>query len=121
MASYFDTSSLVDGAVFWSGNKEGVATYANSIGGTIMEQTPGGQVFDNWRELVDMYPKWDTSTNLARKPIWDALSSQYANGAEGIATYAHPDGYEGKVWSIIEKPILEENNIIIQEVIIDAE
>lgn len=49
------------------------------------------------------------------------MSSQYANGAEGIATYAHPDGYEGKVWSIIEKPILEENNIIIQEVIIDAE
>ena len=114
MASYFDTSSPVDGAVFWSGNKEGAATYANSIGGTIMEQTPGGQVFDNWRELVVMYPEWDTSTNLARKPIWDALSSQYANGAEGIATYAHPDGYEGKVWSIIEKPILEENNIIIQ-------
>jgi len=26
----------------------------------------------------------------------------------------------GKVWSNIEKPILEENDIIIQEVIIDA-
>lgn len=38
----------------------------------------------------------------------------------GIATYAHPDGYVGKVWSNIEKPILEENDIIIQEVIIDA-
>ncbi len=48
MASYFDTSSPVDGAVFWSGNKEGAAVYANSIGGTIMEQTPGGQVFDDW-------------------------------------------------------------------------
>lgn len=24
MASYFDTSSPVDGAVFWSGNKEGL-------------------------------------------------------------------------------------------------
>ncbi|MDE6662799.1 MAG: hypothetical protein K2K46_05565 [Lachnospiraceae bacterium] len=36
MAKYFDTSSPVDGAVFWSGNKEGAATYANSIGGTIM-------------------------------------------------------------------------------------
>lgn len=27
-------NSPVDGAVFWSGNKEGAATYANSIGGT---------------------------------------------------------------------------------------
>ena len=80
MAIYFDTSSPVDGAVFWSGNKEGAA----------------------------------------QKPIWDAMSSQYANGAEGIATYAHPDGYEGKVRSNIEKPILEENDIIIQEGIIGA-
>lgn len=120
MALYFDASSPVDGAVFWSGNKEGAATYATSIGGTIMEQTPGGQVFDNWRGLNGMYPEWDTSTNLAQKPIWDAMSSQYANGAEGIATYAHPNGYVGKVWSNIEKPILEENDIIIQEVIIDA-
>ena len=120
MATYFDTSSPVDGAVFWSGNKEGAAAYANSIGGTIMEQTPGGQVFDNWSGLQGMYPEWDTPTNLAQKPIWDALSSQYANGAEGIATYAHPNGYVGKVWANIEKPILEENDIIIQEVIIDA-
>ena len=54
MASYFDTSSPVNGAVFWSGNKEGAAAYANSIGGTIMEQTPGGRVFDNWRGLQGM-------------------------------------------------------------------
>lgn len=120
MATYFDTSSPVDGAVFWSGNKEGAAAYANSMGGTIMEQTPGGQVFDNWRGLSGMYPEWDTPTNLAQKPIWDALSSQYANGAEGIATYVHPNGYVGKVWSNIEKPILEEKDILIQEVIIDA-
>ena len=97
MTTYFDTSSPVDGAVFWSGNKEGAAAYATNIGGTIMEQTPGGQVFDNWRGLGGMYPEWDTPTNLAQKPIWDALSSQYANGAEGIVTYVHPDGYVGKV------------------------
>ena len=57
---------------------------------------------------------------LAHKPIWDALSSQYVNGAEGIAAYVHPNGYMGKVWSNIEKPILEEKDILIQEVIIDA-
>ena len=32
----------------------------------------------------------------------------------------HPNGYVGKVWSNIEKPILEEKDILIQEVIIDA-
>lgn len=32
-----------DGAVFWRGNKEGAVAYANSIGGTMMEQTPGGR------------------------------------------------------------------------------
>ena len=94
--------------------------HANSIGGIIMEQTPGGQVFDNWRGLSGMYPEWDTPTNLAQKPIWDALLSQYANGAEGIATYVHSDGYVGKVWSNIEKPILEEKELLIQEEIIDA-
>lgn len=116
MASYFDTSSPVNGAVFWSGNKKGAAAYANSIGGTILEQTPGGKVFDNWRGLQGMYPKWND-----QKPIWDALSSQYANATEGIAIYVHTDGYLGKTWLSVENPILRENDIIISEVIIDAE
>lgn len=120
MATYFDTSSPDSGAVFWSGNKEGAGQYAQSIGGTIMEQTPGGQVFDNWRDLQAMYPEWNTGTALDSKPIWEALSGQYANGVEGMATYVHPDGYEGNVWLNVEKPILEENDIIIQEVIINA-
>ena len=85
-----------------------------------MEQTSGGQVFDDWSMLQKMYPEWGTKTALDQKPIWEALSSQYANGAEGVATYVHPSGYEGKVWLKIEKPILEENDIIIKEVIIDA-
>ena len=120
MASYFDTSSPVDGAVFWSGNKEGAAVYADSIGGTIMEQTPGGQVFDGWRGLQGMYPEWNTGMN-PQKPIWDALSSQYANEVQGVATYVHEKEYIGEVWSNIEKPILEENDVIIYEVILNAE
>ena len=36
MASYFDASSPVDSAVFWSGNKEGAAAYVDSVGGTII-------------------------------------------------------------------------------------
>lgn len=42
MFTYFGTSAPVDSAVFWSGNKEDTAADANSIGGTIMEQTFGG-------------------------------------------------------------------------------
>ena len=124
MASYFDTSSPENGAVFWSGNKEGAAAYANGIGGTIMEQTLGGQVFDNWEALRRRYPQWEE-----QRPIWEALSRQYANGASGEVTYVHiiKDGkpYYGQVWKEVEKPILTPNLwngkvADISEVIIDG-
>lgn len=71
--------------------------------------------------LIDIAndPEWDTGT-MPQKPIWEAMSSQYANGATGTVTYVHPSGYEGNVWKNIEKPILDENDIIINEVIINA-
>jgi len=108
MASYFDTSSPTDGAVFWSGNKIEAGQYAQSIGGTIMEQTPGGQVFDNWKGLSGMYPEWKTNTSLDQRPIWVALSSQYANGVTGDVTYVHPADYIGEVWRDVERPIVIE-------------
>ncbi|MCQ2211887.1 MAG: hypothetical protein MJZ34_16520 [Paludibacteraceae bacterium] len=129
MASYFDTSSPSDGAVFWSGNKEGAAAYADSIGGTIMEQTSGGQVFDGWKGLQGMYPEWATGSTLDQKRIWNALSTQYAQNAVGEVTYVHiiKDGkpYYGSVWTDIEKKILLENMFNgkisnISEVIIDG-
>lgn len=55
-----------------------------------------------------------------RKSIWDALSSQYANATEGVATYVHTNGYLGETWLSVESPILKDNDIIISEVIIDA-
>jgi len=116
MALYFDTSSPIDGAVFWSGNKEAASAYAKSIDGTILEQTTGGKMFDNWRELQGMYPEWESG----QKPIWEALSSLYANNAKGIVTYVHPSRYKGKVWLNVERPILRRNDIIIEEVIINA-
>ncbi|MDF2905352.1 MAG: Rhs family protein [Herbinix sp.] len=129
MASYFDTSSPNNRAVFWSGNKEGAAAYADDIGGIIMEQTPGGKVFDNWRGLQGMYPEWDTGTLLDQKPIWNAMSAQYADGAVGDVTYVHiirnGEPYYGAVWNDIEKKILVKkmwdgkvSNIL--EVIIDG-
>jgi len=124
MASYFDTSSQVDGAVFWSGNMNGAAAYADKTGGTIMEQTPAGQVFDNWRGLQGMYPEW-TNYSSPQKPIWEALSRQYANDVKGKVTYVHPDGYIGAVWEQIEYPqILERIDAgyvtDIEEIIIDG-
>jgi len=107
MSSHFDTSSPYNGSVFWSGNQVGAGQYAQSIGGTIMEQTPGGQVFNNWRGLGGMYPEWGTNTVLDQKPIWEALSSQYANGASGNVTYAHPLDYVGNVWEKVELPIIK--------------
>ena len=121
MASYFDTSSPVNGAVFWSGDKEAASIYAKKIEGTVLEQTAGGQMFDNWRGLEGMYPEWGSFTTMDRKPIWKALSTQYANGARGIATYVHPVGRVGEIWSTVEEPILEINGIEIKEVIIYAE
>lgn len=96
-----------NGSVFWSGNQVGTGQYAQSIGGTIMEQTPGGQVFNNWSGLGGMYPEWGTNTVLDQKPIWEALSSQYANGASGNVTYAHPSDYVGNVWEKVELPIIK--------------
>lgn len=118
MASYFDTSSPVNGAVFWSGDKEAASIYAKEMEGTILEQTAGGQMFDNWRGLQGMYPKWDEFTTMDQRPIWEALSTQYAEGAEGIATYVHPMGRVGEIWSTVEEPILKINGIEIKEVII---
>lgn len=125
MVAYFDTSSPNNGAVFWSGNKEGAAAYADGIGGTIMEQTSGGQVFDDWSILQKMYPEWGTGTALDQKPIWEALSSQYANGASGDVSYAHPFGYYGDIWLNIEYPALErmiDKGIVtgIEEVIVNG-
>ena len=51
MTKYLDLSSPNNAAVFWSGNKDAAAEYAKSIKGTIMEQTSGGKIFDNWRSL----------------------------------------------------------------------
>ncbi len=37
-----------------------------------------------------------------------------------MVTYVHPKGYIGKVWAEIERPILEENTILIKEVIVNG-
>ncbi len=106
MASYFDTSSPENGAVFWSGAKDKAAQYVKSINGTILEQTPGGQVFDNWKGLGGIYPEWESNSPLSQRPIWEALSAQYANGATGDVTYIGPMGYIGPMYDGVESDII---------------
>ncbi|MDR2088482.1 MAG: hypothetical protein LBP73_03900 [Clostridiales Family XIII bacterium] len=125
MASYFDTSSPHNGAVFWSGSKAEAGGYAQSIGGTILEQTQGGRVFDGWQGLNGMYPGWNTKDMLDQKPIWAALSRQYANGASGTATFVHPSNYKGEMWGEVESKVLDkrkENGFVdkIEEVFVDG-
>ncbi len=46
-----------------------------------------------------------------QKPIWTALSEQFANGASGQVTYVKPASYNNpnSVWFNTELPIIEEN------------
>lgn len=50
-------------------------------------------------QIKGMYPseEWGTGSVLDQKPIWEAISSQYANGATGSVTYAHPLNYIGNI------------------------
>lgn len=44
-----------------------------------------------------MYPKWNTNTMLDQKPIWEAMSSQYAKGTCGSVKYTYPEECIGNV------------------------
>ena len=117
MASYFNTFSPKNKAVFWSGDKEAAGIYAKSINGTILEQTQAGEVFDGMNTLGDAYPEWGTESINDQRRIWIAISEKYAREASGDVTKVGP--YDGWVWTNKEYPILLEsqdngvvNNII---------
>ena len=113
------------GDVLESGSKGGLSTqgYSNFADGMLPEDATRC-ILNNEKAFFNEFSERASAVGLSDTQIAEAFEAMkngdYANGAEGIATYAHPDGYVGKVWSNIEKPILEENDIIIQEVIIDA-
>ena len=113
------------GDVLESGSKGGLSTqgYSNFADGMLPEDATRC-ILNNEKAFFNEFSERASAVGLSDTQIAEAFEAMkngdYANGAEGIATYAHPDGYVGKVWSNIEKQILEENDIIIQEVIIDA-
>lgn len=69
--------------MFWSGNKDLAAKIASANGKTILEQTPGGKVIDNWGDLNDTF-SWDAK---ALGPhgwdLWGDVSSNYSKDAFG--------------------------------------
>lgn len=72
-----------------------------------------------------MYPleEWRNGNTLDRKPIWEALSTQYASGASGNVTYIVPQTYSNpeSMWETVEQPILNglmKKNIVTEITII---
>ena len=86
-------------SVFWSGYslgaKEAAATY-----GTILETTVGGRALD-WLANTAGFP--------LPKAAWDWASATYARNATGTAQAVIRA--DGRVWTTIEKPILQSRNI----------
>ena len=114
MASYLDLSTPSNGAVFWSGVSPEVAEeYANSVGGRTLSMTPGGGIFNNWQGFNEMYPSanWDTGLPNDPRPVWAALSTEYAYGAQGQVYHVVPVGYidnPNSIWNTDEYVVLRE-------------
>ncbi len=101
--------------MFWSGNKELAREIAKSKGKTILEETAGGKVIDNWDDLNNVF-SWDPKD---MKPhgwdLWGDVSENYSRGAVGDIEIiqdakAFPAG--GQTWRGREWPaIVEERKV----------
>ena len=82
--------------------------FAKANGRITLEMTTSGKVLETVGKIV---PYKYTS------PLWDALSRRFAQGASGTVDF-FKGAWEGRTWSQIEKPILEEKgvNIITHQV-----
>ncbi len=82
IVSRLDVSSEKE-KMFWSGAKELARKIAATKGKTILEETPGGKVIDEWIELNEVF-SWNKSD---MKPhgwdLWGDVSENYSKGASG--------------------------------------
>ncbi|HEX8349755.1 MAG TPA: hypothetical protein VF598_07325 [Hymenobacter sp.] len=76
--------------------------YAAKIGGTTMEGTPGGNIFNNWKHLDDEfdYNRWGKGGPTDAHPLWRALSQRYASQFTGPVTVVR--NKVGQMWKDVE-------------------
>ncbi|WP_435237813.1 hypothetical protein ACR30L_09750 [Psychromonas sp. PT13] len=77
-----DVSSTKE-KVFWSGDVKLAGDYAAKNGKTILEQTSGGKVINNWDELNDIFTWEKNDLGPYGWDLWGEVSTNYANGALG--------------------------------------
>ncbi|HEX8656603.1 MAG TPA: DUF6531 domain-containing protein, partial [Hymenobacter sp.] len=108
MAELLDLSSPDGKAVFWSGDLPEAQRYADKIGGTTMESTPGGSIFNDWDHLNDKfeYGQWGVAGSPKNaQPLWKALSERYASQATGPVTVVR--NKVGMMWKNVEYEVLK--------------
>lgn len=101
-----DVSTAPNKAVFYSnaaaGNRARAIAFAQKIGGTTLEQTPGGQ----WLESLDPYNLYGPARADA---LWTRLSERYAQGASGEINAFIRDYNPARVWAQTEWDTLKAN------------
>jgi uncharacterized Zn-binding protein involved in type VI secretion len=101
-----DVSSPRDGGFLWSGDKHAAGAQAKAVGGTTLEQTPGGRVIDGWGELNDTHLPW----RQGGEQVWGGASERYAQGLSGnvrnVQTVTRNGQGGGHTFKTYEQPVL---------------
>jgi len=69
--------------MFWSGNVDLAAKIATEKGKTILEQTAGGRVVNNWKELNEAFSWKPEDLKPGGDAFWGAISTEYSRDAAG--------------------------------------
>lgn len=102
--------------MFWSGNKTLAGKIATEKGKTILEQTPGGRVIDEWKDLNSTF-SWDANDMAPHGwDLWGDVSAKYSRDATGeievIQDYAKSFPGGGTTWRGREWPtIVDEGKV----------
>lgn len=102
-----DVSSPRDRGFLWSGNKTEAGRLASEVGGTTLEQTPGGRVIDDWALLNKDYLPWQEGGEA----VWGGASERYAQGLSGnvrnVQTVTRNGQGGGYTFKTYERPQVE--------------
>ncbi|BFM19617.1 hypothetical protein [Gilvimarinus japonicus] len=107
-----DVSTPKDGATLWSGSQTSAQQFAESIGGSTLEGTPGGRVIDGWSDIKNI--PWESEVGQAAGSgeLWNGVSRKFANSATGeihVIQTSKKLWDQGTVWHNTEKPIIRDS------------